>query len=573
MTNKNSRLTPIIIAISVVIGILIGSLYTEHFSGNRLGIINSSSNKINALLRIISDQYVDDVPMDQIVENAMPLILKELDPHSKYIRAEDLEAENSGLEGKFSGIGVGFQIMNDTVCINSIIPGGPSEKVGIMPGDHIVQINDSTFTGANVDEKFVKSKLKAKKGTKVKITVKRQGDKKLHSFTVIRGDIPVKSVDAAYMLDKNIGYLRISQFGRTTHMEMINSLAVLSHEGMKKVIIDLRSNSGGYMEAAVQMANEFLPQGRLIVYMEGRKYPRSDEYSNGNGSFQKIPLVVLINEASASASEIFAGAIQDNDRGLIIGRRSFGKGLVQQPIEFNDGSAIRLTIARYYTPSGRCIQRPYSLGIDEAYEKDVLTRYEHGEFFHADSIHLDRTKTFYTSFLKRPVYAQSGIMPDIFISEDTLGITSWYLAAKNASLQERFAFEYTDKNRKMLSEYDNFVELLTYLKQQALIDKLAAYGESNGLKRRNLMIRKSQKRIEKDLYGFLIYNILGQEASIEFANLTDPTVIQAAKVLQENRSYPKAPTKEEKILTQKIDSAARATAKAKAKAAEKDKLW
>ncbi|MFA6873500.1 MAG: S41 family peptidase, partial [Bacteroidaceae bacterium] len=414
MTNKNSRLTPIIIAISIVIGILIGSLYTEHFSGNRLGIINSSSNKLNALLRIISDQYVDDVPMDQIVENAMPLILNELDPHSKYIRAEDLDSENSSLEGKFSGIGVGFQIMNDTVCINSIIPGGPSEKVGIMPGDHIVLINDSAFTGPNVDERFVKYKLKGKKGTKVKITVKRHGDKKLHSFTVTRGDIPVKSVDAAYMLDKSIGYLRISQFGRTTHMEMINSLAVLSHEGMKKVIIDLRNNSGGYMEAAVQMANEFLPKGRLIVYMEGRKYPRSEKFSNGNGSFQKIPLVVLVNEASASASEIFAGAIQDNDRGLIIGRRSFGKGLVQQPIEFNDGSAIRLTIARYYTPSGRCIQRPYSLGLDEAYEKDVLTRYEHGEFFHADSIHLDRSKTFYTTLLKRPVYAQSGIMPDIF---------------------------------------------------------------------------------------------------------------------------------------------------------------
>lgn len=544
MTNKNSRLTPIIIAVSVVVGIMIGTFYTEHFSGNRLGIINSSSNKINALLRIIGDQYVDDVPMDQVVEDAMPLILKELDPHSKYIPAKDLEAANSDLEGKFSGVGISFSVVNDTVLIEKVLPGGPSEKLGIMPGDRIVKVNDSIFVGPQLTGDYVKSKLKGKKGTKVKVSVKRDDKKELLDFLIIRGDIPLNSIKASYLINDQVGYIKVNTFGRTTHMEMLNSLAVLSHKGMKSLVIDLRGNTGGFMEAAIQVANEFLKKNQLIVYAEGRKYPRSSEYANGNGSFQNLPLVVLIDELSASASEIFAGAIQDNDRGLIIGRRSYGKGLVQQPIEFSDGSAIRLTIARYFTPSGRCVQRPYELGHGEDYDNDIVTRYERGEYFHEDSIKIDKNQTFYT-LLRRPVYGSSGIMPDIFVPKDTSEYTSWFLSACNKALDLKFGFDYTNKNRKVLQKYSTISELTSYLSKQNLVDKFVEYAQENGVKRRNLMIRKSYKLIQSRLYSYIVYSILGESDSIEYLNECDPTVLKAVKILEEGESYPKAPSPEE----------------------------
>lgn len=543
MTNKNSRLTPIIIAVSVVVGIMIGTFYTEHFSGNRLGIINSSSNKINALLRIIGDQYVDDVPMDQVVEDAMPLILKELDPHSKYIPAKDLEAANSDLEGKFSGVGISFSVVNDTVLIEKVLPGGPSEKLGIMPGDRIVKVNDSIFVGPQLTGDYVKSKLKGKKGTKVKVSVKRDDKKELLDFLIIRGDIPLNSIKASYLINDQVGYIKVNTFGRTTHMEMLNSLAVLSHKGMKSLVIDLRGNTGGFMEAAIQVANEFLKKNQLIVYAEGRKYPRSSEYANGNGSFQNLPLVVLIDELSASASEIFAGAIQDNDRGLIIGRRSYGKGLVQQPIEFSDGSAIRLTIARYFTPSGRCVQRPYELGHGEDYDNDIVTRYERGEYFHEDSIKIDKNQTFYT-LLRRPVYGSSGIMPDIFVPKDTSEYTSWFLSACNKALDLKFGFDYTNKNRKVLQKYSTISELTSYLSKQNLVDKFVEYAQENGVKRRNLMIRKSYKLIQSRLYSYIVYSILGESDSIEYLNENDPTVLKAVKILEEGESYPKAPSPE-----------------------------
>ncbi len=543
MTNKNSRFTPIIIAISVVVGIMIGTFYTEHFSGNRLGIINSSSNKINALLRIINDQYVDDVPMDQVVEDAMPLILKELDPHSKYIPAKDLEAANSDLEGKFSGVGISFSVHNDTVLIDKVLPGGPSEKLGIMPGDRIVKVNDSLFVGPQITGDYVKSKLKGKKDSKVKVSVKRDGTPDLLDFVVVRGDIPLHSIKASYMLNEEMGYIKINTFGRTTHMELLNSLALLSHKGMRGLVMDLRGNTGGFMEPAIQIANEFLKKNQLIVYAEGRKYPRSNEYANGNGSFQKLPLVVLIDELSASSSEIFAGAIQDNDRGLIIGRRSFGKGLIQQPIEFSDGSAIRITIARYYTPSGRCVQRPYELGHGEDYDNDIVGRYERGEYFQEDSIKLDKTQTFYTS-LHRPVYGSSGIMPDIFVPKDTLNYTSWYLAVCNAVLDLRFAFDYANKNRKTLKKYTTIGEMTKYLSTQNLVDKFAQYAQENGVKRRNLMIKKSYKLIESRLYSCIIYNILGEADHIEYLNQSDPTVLKALRILDEGESYPKPPAAE-----------------------------
>lgn len=347
---------PILIAVCLVAGILIGTFYANHFSGNKLGIINTSSNKLNALLRIIDDQYVDTVKMNDLVEQAMPLILSELDPHSSYIPAKDMEEVSADLKGSFSGIGIQFTIQDDTIHINSVIQGGPSEKVGLMAGDRIVSVDDSAFVGKIVTNNEAMKRLKGKKGSKVKLGIFRQGEKDILQFTVVRGDIPVKSIDAAYMIDEKFGYIKANKFGETTYTELLIALAQLNQADCEGIIMDLRGNTGGYMAAAIQMVNEFLPNNRLIVYTQGRKSPREDYNSNGTGSSQKMPLVVLVDEGSASASEIFAGAIQDNDRGTIIGRRSFGKGLVQQPIEFSDGSAIRLTIARYYTPSGRCIQ-------------------------------------------------------------------------------------------------------------------------------------------------------------------------------------------------------------------------
>ena len=411
---NNTRFIPFLLAICLVAGIGIGTFYANHFSGNKLGIINTSSNKLNALLHIIDDQYVDTVKVNDLVEETMPLILSELDPHSSYIPAKDLEAVNSELKGSFSGIGIQFTIQDDTIHINSVIKGGPSEKVGLMAGDRIVEVDDSAFVGKIVTNFEAMKRLKGEKGSKVKLGIFRPGEKEILDFTVIRGDIPVKSIDAAYMINDKFGYVKVNKFGETTYPELLIALAKLNQEDCKGMIIDLRGNTGGYMAAAIQMINEFLPGNRLIVYTQGRKSPRENYTSNGSGSSQQIPLIVLIDESSASASEIVAGAIQDNDRGTIIGRRSFGKGLVQQPIEFSDGSAIRLTIARYYTPSGRCIQKPYEKGKDEEYELDLLTRYENGELFTADSIKHNENEDYHTS-ISRQVYGGGGIIPAIFV--------------------------------------------------------------------------------------------------------------------------------------------------------------
>lgn len=538
--NKTSRFIPVIVAVSIVAGILIGTFYANHFSGNRLGIINTSSNKLNALLRIIDDQYVDTVNMGELVEDAMPQILGELDPHSSYIPAKDLEAVNSDLKGSFSGIGIQFTIQQDTIHVNNVIQGGPSEKVGLLAGDRIVEVDDSIFVGKIVNNYEAMKRLKGPKGSEVKLGVFRPGEKEILHFTIVRGDIPVKSVDAAYMLSDRFGYIKVNKFGETTYPELLIALAKLNQENCEGVIIDLRGNTGGYMGAAIQMVNEFLPKNRLIVYTQGRKAPRENYNSNGTGSSQKMPIVVLVDEGSASASEIFAGAIQDNDRGTIIGRRSFGKGLVQQPIEFSDGSAIRLTIARYYTPSGRCIQKPYVKGNDSDYEMDIITRYEHGEFFSQDSIKQDESQIFYTT-LGRPVYGGGGIMPDIFVPQDTTGMTSYYRMATNKMLTIQFAFRYTDNHRAELQKYETEDALLQHLKSQNILEKFAAFAEEKGLKRRNILMYKSQRLFETNLYGNIIYNMLGMEAYIEFLNKSDKTVLKALEVLEKGESFPQAP--------------------------------
>lgn len=540
MKNNRTRLIPFLLAIALIAGIAIGTFYANHFSGNKLGIINTSSNKLNALLRIIDDQYVDTVNISDLVEEAMPQILSELDPHSSYIPAKDLEAVTADLKGSFSGIGIQFTIQDDTIHVNNVIQGGPSEKVGLMAGDRIVEVDDSAFVGKIVTNEEAMKRLKGEKGSKVKLGVYRPGEKELLHFTVVRGNIPVKSIDAAYMINEKVGYVKVNKFGETTYPELLIALAKLNQKNCEGLIIDLRGNTGGYMAAAIQMVNEFLPNNRLIVYTQGRKSPREDYSSNGTGSNQKMPLVVLVDEGSASASEIFAGAIQDNDRGTIIGRRSFGKGLVQQPIEFSDGSAIRLTIARYYTPSGRCIQKPYEKGKESEYELDLLTRYEHGEFFSADSIKQNETEVYHTR-LGRPVYGGGGIMPDIFVPQDTTGMTSYFRMAANRGLIIRYTFEYTDQNRSTLQQYDTPEKMEAYLKKQNLLNAFASWAEKKGLKRRNNLMAKSRRLFEMSLYGNIIYNMLGMEAYVEYLNETDKTVLKAVDILEKGESFPKAP--------------------------------
>lgn len=540
MKNHRKSFMPLFLAVALVVGIGIGTFYANHFSGNKLGIINTSSNKLNAALRIIEDQYVDTVDVSQIVEDAMPKILASLDPHSAYIPASEVETANMDLKGSFGGVGIQFSILDDTIRVNDVVKGGPSATVGIMPGDRIVSINDTTFVGKVVTNDGARKRLMGEIGTKVKLGIVRSREKDILHFTVTRGNIPVKSIDAYYMID-NFGYIRIMKFSQTTYPELLVALASLNQQDCKGIILDLRGNTGGYMETAVQLVNEFLPKNKLIVYMEGRKQPRKDFRSNGAGSSQTIPLVVLVNEGSASSSEILAGAIQDNDRGLIIGRRTFGKGLVQQPVEFSDGSQIRLTIARYYTPSGRCIQKPYTKGDDESYQMDLINRFEHGEFFSADSIK-QNTKEIYHTALGRTVYGGGGIMPDIFVPEDTTGYTSYFRESANSGLIFRFAFEYVDKNREKLNTYTTIDKLADYLNKQDLVNKYATWAEKKGLKRRNILIAKSHNLLKSSLTGNIIDGVLGNEKAIEYFNRNDETIEKAIDVLKKGEATPLSPT-------------------------------
>ena len=537
MTQKrNNRFMPLIMALCVVVGILIGTFYANHFSGNRLSIINSSSNKLNNLLHIIDDKYVDTVDVNDLVEKAMPQILAELDPHSVYISAKDVQMATDDLKGSFSGVGIEFTIRQDTLHVQQVISNGPAERAGLIAGDKIITVDDKPFTGKTLTNEEAMHQLKGPKDTKVKLGVMRFGEKKPREFIVTRGEIPTKSITAVYMLDDDTGYIRVRNFGENTYPELLIALAKLSQQNFKNLTIDLRGNTGGYLQSAVQIANEFLPKNRLIVYTQGRKSPRQEYRSDGRGSYQQIPLVILIDEGSASASEILAGAIQDNDRGTIIGRRSFGKGLVQEPMAFNDQSMIRLTIARYYSPSGRCIQKPYTSGNNKNYEEDLLVRYEHGEFFSQDSIKHDGPA--YKTGLGRPVYGGGGITPDIFVAEDTTNVTSYYKQASMSGLIIQYAYEYTDNNRKKLSEFESFDELSKYLVKQNMVDKFATYADGLGLKRRNLMIQKSHKMLERYINSRIIYNMMSEEAWLKYLNSDDPAIKETLRVFSQHAAFP-----------------------------------
>ncbi len=537
----NKSRTALTIVVSLFIGLLLGTYYMKYLQENRLRVIHLTGNKLNDILNVVDNMYVDSVNVADMIEGVIPDILAELDPHSVYIPAEMAVASTEKLQGHFSGIGVQFTIQQDTVYVNDVIPGGPSEKVGLLPGDRIVAVDDTAVVGKEVTNETTMKKLKGPRGTEVKVTVLRRSAKELLEFVIVRDDIPLKSIDAAYMVDDKTGLIKINKFGETTYSEFILGLAMLRQAGCERLIVDLRNNTGGYMGTAIQMINEFLPKNSLIVYTKGRRSPRQEFRCDGSGHFQDLPLVVLINEFSASASEIFAGAIQANDRGTIIGLRSFGKGLVQQPVEFIDGSAIRLTTARYYTPAGRCIQKPYTTGKDEAYELDIQSRYDRGEFFSQDSIKQDESAVYYTS-LGRPVYGGGGIAPDIFVPADTVGYTPYYTFALGHRLMLEFAFQYTDTHRTTLAEYDTRQALYDHLQQQDIVEQFVQFAETRGLERNAQMIATSTRLLKRTLYGSIIYNMLSLEEYTEFMNESDPTVLRAAVVLAKGESRPQAPT-------------------------------
>lgn len=527
---------PVIIACSISVGIFVGNYYKGlgGASSQRPGYGN---NKINAVLDIIDKKYVDTVDMHRLVEATIPQIFNELDPHSLYISAEDAAAVNEELEGSFSGIGVTFNMQTDTILVISVIKGGPSEKAGLLPFDRIITINDSVFAGRQVKDTEIMKLLRGAKNSTVKLGVKRGNDPDLIYFDVTRGDVPVHSVDAYYEVSPGIGYIKTSKFARNTYREFLMAIATLKNQQCEAFIIDMRGNSGGLMDAAINMVNEFLPGNRLIVYTEGKAFPREDIYSNGTGTCQDVPLIVLTDESSASASEIFAGAIQDNDRGLIIGRRTFGKGLVQIHIELNDKSQLRLTIARYYTPSGRSIQKEYELGKNEEYEMDLYNRYIHGEFFSEDSIRFDDLPVYETS-IGRTVYGGGGIMPDIFISRDTTGYTSYFASVINSGVLYRYSLEYSDQNYKKLAAMENAEELQKYLEKQPILNDFTNYAATKGIKKRMSLIEISGKLIERQLHAYIIRNIFDENAFFKVFQQDDPVLLKAIEVIQEGKSNP-----------------------------------
>ena len=465
--SKKAIFLPVLLGISLAIGVVIGRYQPGKDELPKNSNIRSRNDKLNSILNIIESNYVDSVNRADLVETAVPAILKKLDPHSIYIPAKDLARANEPLQGNFDGIGISFNMLTDTILVISTIPGGPSEKLGLMPGDKILYVNDSLVAGKHISDEKVMSLLKGPRGTVVKIKILRNGHKELLPFEITRDKIPMYSIDVDYMVNNYIGYIRINNFAVTTVDEFMKGLRELKSHGMTSLILDLRGNSGGIMEAAVQIANQFLSEDQLIVYTKGRAQPRSEARATGKGEFETGDLVILIDEWSASASEILAGAIQDNDRGTIIGRRSFGKGLVQEPISFADGSGMRLTIARYYTPTGRSIQKPYNNGFDEYYD-DLHERYSRGEFEVSDSIHFSDSLKFTTPG-GRVVYGGGGIMPDKFVPADTSGVSPYFMKVR--SLIYRFALKYTESNRELLKKFTETGEMEKFLDKQALLDQ------------------------------------------------------------------------------------------------------
>lgn len=523
---------PLVAALAFAAGILTDNLLQDQ--GGR----SDGEKKLSNLLNLIGNEYVDIVDTDSLIEKSLPHLLANLDPHSVYIPAKDLQTVNEELDGSFSGVGVHFTINSDTINVLEATSGGPAERVGIKSGDRIIAVDGENVAGINITNEQVFKYLRGERGSKVKLTVKRNSAPAPIEFEVTRGDIPVTTIDAGYIVADSIGYIKVNKFGRTTYDEFFQSLFALRDAGAKDYIVDLRGNTGGLLETSVLMANEFLPRGHKIVETKGRRtQENSTVVSDGYGAFKDSRITVLIDETSASSSEIFAGAIQDNDRGLIIGRRSFGKGLVQNQIDLPDGSAVRLTVARYYTPSGRCIQKDYSDA--KSYENDLLDRYSHGEAFEADSIKFDETKQFVTMH-GRKVYGGGGITPDIFVPNDTTGITKYYINAFNQGLLQKFAFQYVDNNRTQLEEAFDVNELIAMLPSDLqMIQQFAKFTKSHGIDTQWSYINNSAPLIVNQLKALIARDILGISAYYEITNMMDTTVMSAIEQLHSgNADFP-----------------------------------
>lgn len=485
-------------------------------------------SKLDLILNMINYSYVDTVDIKKIEESAIPLLIKDLDPHTVYIPAKDMQRVNEEMVGNFGGIGVQFYKYRDTVTVVKVVPGGPSERAGLKDGDRIVKVGDSVVAGRNMNTDDIMKMMRGEIDTEVELTIVRRGTPKSFVKKVVRGSIPIKSVDVAYMVNDTTGLIKVKTFGMNTYDEFMQALEKLSAQGMRRVIVDLRDNEGGILPIAIRMINEFLPEGKLILYTQGKASPRMDYNSNGKGKYQQLPLEVLINEFSASASEIFAGAIQDNDRGMIIGRRSFGKGLVQEQRVLPDGSALRLTIARYYIPSGRSIQKPYDQG-KEKYYSDIYERLLHGEFGQKDSIHFDENLKFKTVG-GRTVYGGGGVMPDIFVPADTLGYSEyWNEVSRKRQLLYEYTFDFMDQHRAEMANIKDYKQLLKYLSRFDLVDEMADYAAKYGVKRDPKGIRTSYAILDNTIKAFIGRHVLDDDGFFPIYYRDDVTIKEAVQ--------------------------------------------
>ena len=524
-------MTPIVLALAIVFGMML-----NRFLPNRNRVSASSEmflpvtgSKLDLIISMIQNSYVDTVDTRKIVENTIPVLLKDLDPHTVYIPAKDMQRANEGIVGNFGGVGIQFYKYLDTVTVVKVVPGGPSEKAGIKDGDRIVRVNDSLVAGVKMSQDKIQELMRGELGTKVELTIARRGEPKLIKKEVVRGSIPVKSVDVAYMLNDTTGYLKTNTFGMHTYVEFMQALAKLKEEGMKKIIIDLRENEGGVLPIAIQMINEFLDADRLILYTQGQAQPRTDYKSNGKGQFKDLRVDVLISEFSASASEIFAGAIQDNDRGLIIGRRSFGKGLVQEQRMLPDGSALRLTVARYYTPSGRSIQKPYVNGNQEQYNHDLIDRYNRGELMSADSIHFPDSMKYNTLETKRIVYGGGGIMPDVFVPADTTGVSRYLSDVTRTQFLYEYTFDFMDRHRAEMVNLKDYKQIQNYLKSFDLVNEMANYAARRGLKRDEKGIKESYQILRTRIEAYIARHAIDDEGFYPILGQIDNTLQEAIK--------------------------------------------
>ncbi len=539
--SKHTVLFPLLLAAGVVLGLVLGQYLGRNSTTSQLkGMLSRMAlptNKLTYTLSLIENQYVDSVSMDSLAEHVIPLLVKELDPHSVYIPASEMQALNEPLEGEFDGIGVVFNMATDTVIVLNVIPQGPSDKAGIKAGDRIIEIGDSVVAGRKIPQNNVVKMLRGPRGTTVHLGIGRQGITGLVPIDVERGVIPIRSIESAFRIADGVGYIKLGQFARTTYDEFRKALASLRAEGVTKLIFDLRGNSGGFLDQAIAVANEFLHKGQLIVYTEDRRHEQLREYADGNGSAQDMEVVVLIDEGSASSSEILAGALQDNDRGTIVGRRSFGKGLVQRQVPYSDGSALRLTTARYYTPTGRSIQKPYTIGDDESYEEDIWNRYRNNEFFSADSIH-------FADSLKRVtpggkvVYGGGGIMPDLFIPADTTDVTKYFIEVSGRNILYRYTIEYADRHREALNAVKTIDDLQALLdSDKTLVDDFVRYAARKGVAPRYGDIARSRRLIEAQLRAYIGRNTTLEDNGF-YANIypVDNVIVRAVGILKEDKN-------------------------------------